>query len=118
MPVAVPGTLNSGRCNSSSTEAGVLGAVTGHGPTPPEGVVIACSDHGCNDQSVVLIKIAWNGSPVSKDIENPTVLVINSSLVVIGLEEMTPQNTRTMAMKKGLKRNHYHPKKLFKPFAF
>ncbi|GBN33326.1 hypothetical protein AVEN_79969-1, partial [Araneus ventricosus] len=56
--------------------------------------VAACSDHGCKDQSVILIKIAWNGSPVSKYIENPPVLVINISLVVIGFDEMTPQNMR------------------------
>ncbi|GBL77925.1 hypothetical protein AVEN_143259-1 [Araneus ventricosus] len=29
--------LSDGRCNSSSTEAGVLTAITRHGPTPPEG---------------------------------------------------------------------------------
>ncbi|GBM97500.1 hypothetical protein AVEN_82520-1 [Araneus ventricosus] len=29
--------LNDSRCNNSSTEAGVLAAITGHGPTPPEG---------------------------------------------------------------------------------
>ncbi|GBM91582.1 hypothetical protein AVEN_209410-1 [Araneus ventricosus] len=32
-----PGNLNDSRCNSSSTEAGVLVAITGHGPTPLEG---------------------------------------------------------------------------------
>ncbi|GBN70069.1 hypothetical protein AVEN_233062-1 [Araneus ventricosus] len=32
-----PGLLNDSRCNSSSTEAGVLMAISGHGPTPPEG---------------------------------------------------------------------------------
>ncbi|GBN76370.1 hypothetical protein AVEN_254201-1, partial [Araneus ventricosus] len=32
-----PGNLNNCRCNSSSTEALVLMAITGHGPTPPEG---------------------------------------------------------------------------------
>ncbi|GBM83841.1 hypothetical protein AVEN_115642-1, partial [Araneus ventricosus] len=37
----------------------------------------AYSDHGYNDQSVILIKTAWNGSPVSKYIENTLVIVIN-----------------------------------------
>ncbi|GBM98709.1 hypothetical protein AVEN_117117-1 [Araneus ventricosus] len=32
-----PGSLNDSRCNSSSTEAGVLMAITRHGSTPPEG---------------------------------------------------------------------------------
>ncbi|GBM00748.1 hypothetical protein AVEN_74492-1 [Araneus ventricosus] len=32
-----PGNLSDSRCNSSSTEAGVLVAITGHGLTPPEG---------------------------------------------------------------------------------
>ncbi|GBL74742.1 hypothetical protein AVEN_243612-1 [Araneus ventricosus] len=32
-----PGTLNDSRYNSSSTEAGVLVAITKHGPTPPVG---------------------------------------------------------------------------------
>ncbi|GBM84457.1 hypothetical protein AVEN_158422-1 [Araneus ventricosus] len=32
-----PITLNDNRCNSSSTKAGVLKTVTGHGPIPPEG---------------------------------------------------------------------------------
>ncbi|GBM45686.1 hypothetical protein AVEN_237923-1 [Araneus ventricosus] len=31
-----PGFLNDSRCNSSSIEAGVLVAFTGHDPTPPE----------------------------------------------------------------------------------
>ncbi|GBL83635.1 hypothetical protein AVEN_196454-1 [Araneus ventricosus] len=31
------GTLNDSRCNSSSTETGVIAAITGHRPTPPEG---------------------------------------------------------------------------------
>ncbi|GBM93354.1 hypothetical protein AVEN_159723-1 [Araneus ventricosus] len=31
-----PGNLNGSRCNSSSTEARVLVAITDHGPTPPE----------------------------------------------------------------------------------
>ncbi|GBM57586.1 hypothetical protein AVEN_85450-1 [Araneus ventricosus] len=30
-------TLNDSRCNRSSTEAGILMAITGHGSTPPEG---------------------------------------------------------------------------------
>ncbi|GBN62536.1 hypothetical protein AVEN_91116-1 [Araneus ventricosus] len=29
--------LNDDRYNSSDTEVGVLSAITGHGPTPPEG---------------------------------------------------------------------------------
>ncbi|GBL60645.1 hypothetical protein AVEN_176301-1, partial [Araneus ventricosus] len=32
-----PGPLNGSPCNSSSAEAEVLVAITGHGPTPPEG---------------------------------------------------------------------------------
>ncbi|GBL85366.1 hypothetical protein AVEN_34567-1 [Araneus ventricosus] len=32
-----PGNPNDSRCNSSNSGAGVLVAVTGHGPTPPEG---------------------------------------------------------------------------------
>ncbi|GBM29112.1 hypothetical protein AVEN_40124-1 [Araneus ventricosus] len=32
-----PGTLSDSRCNSSSNEDGVLTAITGHGPTSPEG---------------------------------------------------------------------------------
>ncbi|GBM24683.1 hypothetical protein AVEN_46184-1 [Araneus ventricosus] len=32
-----PGTLNDSRCNSSSIEAGVLTAITGHGQNPPDG---------------------------------------------------------------------------------
>ncbi|GBM96632.1 hypothetical protein AVEN_15665-1 [Araneus ventricosus] len=32
-----PGLLNDSRCNSSSIEAGVLVAITGHGPNPPVG---------------------------------------------------------------------------------
>ncbi|GBO30894.1 hypothetical protein AVEN_259627-1 [Araneus ventricosus] len=31
------GTLNDSHCNSSTTESGVLVAITGHGPTRPEG---------------------------------------------------------------------------------
>ncbi|GBL89739.1 hypothetical protein AVEN_104677-1 [Araneus ventricosus] len=31
------GPVNDSLCNSSSTEAGVLMAITGHGPAPPEG---------------------------------------------------------------------------------
>ncbi|GBN04465.1 hypothetical protein AVEN_59089-1 [Araneus ventricosus] len=37
MPVGVPGLLNDSLCDSSSTEARVLVAITGHGLTPPEG---------------------------------------------------------------------------------
>ncbi|GBL95946.1 hypothetical protein AVEN_227167-1, partial [Araneus ventricosus] len=37
MPVGVPGSLNDSRCDSLSTEAEVLVAITCHGPTPPEG---------------------------------------------------------------------------------
>ncbi|GBM28077.1 hypothetical protein AVEN_66563-1 [Araneus ventricosus] len=48
--------------------------------------VAACRDQGCNDQSVAVIKIARNVSPVSKHIENPPVLVINNSPVVIGFD--------------------------------
>ncbi|GBL91959.1 hypothetical protein AVEN_102535-1 [Araneus ventricosus] len=50
-------------------------------------VVAACSDHGCNDQSVSLVKISWSGSPVTEHIENPPVLVINDSLVVISFDD-------------------------------
>ncbi|GBM99025.1 Transcription factor 21 [Araneus ventricosus] len=46
---------------------------------PPETQILDSSLHGCNDQSVVLIKIAWNESPVYKQIENPPVLLINNS---------------------------------------
>ncbi|GBM98715.1 hypothetical protein AVEN_117121-1 [Araneus ventricosus] len=60
----------------------------------------ACSDHGCNNQSVVLIKIEWNGPPVSKRIENPPVVAINNSLAVIGFNEMTQQNMGTMMIKR------------------
>ncbi|GBL81004.1 hypothetical protein AVEN_83093-1 [Araneus ventricosus] len=81
-------------------------------------VVTACSDHGFSDQSVAMIKIAWDGSPISKQIENPSVLELNSSLVVIGFDEMTPQNTRTMTVKKDLKRNHHQPKKVSSPSYF
>ncbi|GBL91417.1 hypothetical protein AVEN_136920-1 [Araneus ventricosus] len=77
----------------------------------------ACSDHGYKDQSVVLIKIAWNRSPVSKYLEKPPVLVINNSLVVIGFDEMTPQNMRAMTMKTGQNRNQHQHKKLFKSFV-
>ncbi|GBN06838.1 hypothetical protein AVEN_173459-1 [Araneus ventricosus] len=28
-------------------------------------IIGTCSNQGCNDQSVVLIKMVWNGSPVS-----------------------------------------------------
>ncbi|GBO30331.1 hypothetical protein AVEN_83298-1 [Araneus ventricosus] len=37
IPAGVPGSLNDCRRDSSSTEAGILVAITGHGPTPPEG---------------------------------------------------------------------------------
>ncbi|GBM15149.1 hypothetical protein AVEN_242187-1 [Araneus ventricosus] len=73
-------------------------------------VVVFCSNLGCGDQSVTLIKISWNGSPASKRSENPLVLVINNSLVVIGFDEMTPQNNRTMTMKRSLMSNHHQPK--------
>ncbi|GBN43151.1 hypothetical protein AVEN_116820-1 [Araneus ventricosus] len=63
-------------------------------------VVAACSDQGYKDQSVVLIKLAGNGSSICKYIENPSVLVINSSHVVITFDEMMPKNMRTMTMKK------------------
>ncbi|GBM83759.1 hypothetical protein AVEN_189719-1 [Araneus ventricosus] len=43
----------------------------------------AGSDHGRNEQSVVLIETAWNGFPVSKHIETPPVPTINNSLLVI-----------------------------------
>ncbi|GBM37992.1 hypothetical protein AVEN_171174-1 [Araneus ventricosus] len=36
MPIGVTGTLNGNRCDSSSTDAGVV-AITGHCPTPPDG---------------------------------------------------------------------------------
>ncbi|GBM11954.1 hypothetical protein AVEN_249442-1, partial [Araneus ventricosus] len=29
--------LSGGRCSSSSAEAGIITAITGQGPTPPEG---------------------------------------------------------------------------------
>ncbi|GBL58605.1 hypothetical protein AVEN_66077-1 [Araneus ventricosus] len=32
-----PGNLNGSRCNSSSTEVGVLAAITGRSPIPPAG---------------------------------------------------------------------------------
>ncbi|GBN12700.1 hypothetical protein AVEN_38599-1 [Araneus ventricosus] len=59
--------------------------------------------------------MVWNGSPISKHTENPLVLVINNSLVVIGFDEMTPQNKMTMTEKRGQKRNHHQLKKLCKP---
>ncbi|GBO32198.1 hypothetical protein AVEN_153453-1 [Araneus ventricosus] len=37
-PTVASGKLNDRRCNSSSTEAEDLMAITGHGPTPPVGV--------------------------------------------------------------------------------
>ncbi|GBO09835.1 hypothetical protein AVEN_150754-1, partial [Araneus ventricosus] len=37
MPVRLPGTSNDSRCYSSSTEAGVLVAITDHSPSPPVG---------------------------------------------------------------------------------
>ncbi|GBM18500.1 hypothetical protein AVEN_252282-1 [Araneus ventricosus] len=37
MPIDVPGTLNDSRCDNSNTEAGVLVAIAGHGPTPSKG---------------------------------------------------------------------------------
>ncbi|GBM44126.1 hypothetical protein AVEN_93767-1 [Araneus ventricosus] len=46
-----------------------------------------------------LIKIAWNGSPVSKPIEIQPVIAINNSLIVISFKEMMPQKMRTRAMK-------------------
>ncbi|GBL94318.1 hypothetical protein AVEN_16832-1 [Araneus ventricosus] len=75
-------------------------------------VVAACSDHECNDQSVVLIKTAQNRS-VPKRIENPPILVINNLLVVISFDEIMPQNMRMMT--RGQKRNHHQPKKFCKP---
>ncbi|GBM08707.1 hypothetical protein AVEN_52780-1 [Araneus ventricosus] len=36
--LSIQGPVNNSRCNSSSSETGVLVAVTGHGPTPPGGV--------------------------------------------------------------------------------
>ncbi|GBN85126.1 hypothetical protein AVEN_48214-1 [Araneus ventricosus] len=70
-------------------------------------VVAGCSDQGCNDQSVILIQIAQNGSSISKLIENLPVLVIS-------FDETKPQNMRKMT--RGHKRNHHRPKKLYKPF--
>ncbi|GBM06525.1 hypothetical protein AVEN_150361-1 [Araneus ventricosus] len=66
---------------------------------------------------VVLIETAWNGSPVSKHIEPPPVLLINNSLLVIGFDEMTPQNMKILMMTRGQKRNHHQQKKLCKPFV-
>ncbi|GBO32400.1 hypothetical protein AVEN_192405-1 [Araneus ventricosus] len=60
----------------------------------PDMVVSACSDHGCNDQSVERIKTAWSGSSVSKHMENSPVLVISSSLVVISFNEMTSEHEK------------------------
>ncbi|GBN31850.1 hypothetical protein AVEN_51558-1, partial [Araneus ventricosus] len=37
MYIDVPRTLNDSRCDSPSTEAGVLIAIIGHGPTAPDG---------------------------------------------------------------------------------
>ncbi|GBM89026.1 hypothetical protein AVEN_166358-1 [Araneus ventricosus] len=73
-------------------------------------VVTACSDLGYNDQSVVLNKMAWNGSPTSKHIENLPV-------VVNGFDEMTPQHMRTIKMKRNLKKRSHQLKKLLKPFV-
>ncbi|GBN55076.1 hypothetical protein AVEN_55421-1 [Araneus ventricosus] len=35
--LGIQGLLNDSRCNGSSTDAGVLAAITGHGPTLPVG---------------------------------------------------------------------------------
>ncbi|GBM09576.1 hypothetical protein AVEN_29428-1 [Araneus ventricosus] len=35
--LGIQGSVNDNHCSSSSTEAGVLVAITGHGPTPPVG---------------------------------------------------------------------------------
>ncbi|GBM59466.1 hypothetical protein AVEN_183211-1 [Araneus ventricosus] len=44
------------------------------------------------------------------------VIVINNSLVVIGFDEMSPQNKKAMTMKRCPKRNLHQPRKLCKPF--
>ncbi|GBL75203.1 hypothetical protein AVEN_72629-1 [Araneus ventricosus] len=59
--------------------------------------------------------VGWNGSAVSKHTENMLVLVISNSLVMIGFDEMAPQNMKNMTMKKDQKKNHHVPKKLCKP---
>ncbi|GBN95591.1 hypothetical protein AVEN_229812-1 [Araneus ventricosus] len=37
MPIDVSGLVNNSRCDKSSSEAGVLMAISSHGPKPPEG---------------------------------------------------------------------------------
>ncbi|GBL75132.1 hypothetical protein AVEN_194388-1 [Araneus ventricosus] len=45
MPIGVPRTLKGSRCYSSNTEAGVIEAITGRGPTPSEGARTITGDH-------------------------------------------------------------------------
>ncbi|GBM91754.1 hypothetical protein AVEN_154657-1 [Araneus ventricosus] len=60
MSVGVPGTLNESRYDSSSTEAGVLVAITGHSPTTPEG-----------DTFIMHKTITHEGSFIKSSIEPP-----------------------------------------------
>ncbi|GBL77168.1 hypothetical protein AVEN_12792-1 [Araneus ventricosus] len=51
MPVGVPGAWDNSRCDSSSTEVGVLLAIIGHGPIPPKEVVL--SPEGSNSTPTI-----------------------------------------------------------------
>ncbi|GBN96068.1 hypothetical protein AVEN_261335-1 [Araneus ventricosus] len=68
-------------------------------------------DHECNDQSVVRIRTARNGSPVSEHTENPSVLMINNDrLVVIRFDEIDTSEYEDTD-DEGEKRNHHESKK-------
>ncbi|GBN02617.1 hypothetical protein AVEN_179871-1 [Araneus ventricosus] len=63
---------------------------------------------GCTDQNAV------EQISCIKYIENSPVVLISSSLAVISFNEMTPQNMKTMTMKRGQKKNDQKSKKLCK----